>query len=108
LDRVVNLEVVKNGAIMKKFTDESLKDELASVELSVSKSARTFIEDNRGVIADVVDGGDFRVRLHPIDVDWLSRTILGYGSEIEVVEPRELSDDIKARAKAIRALYLKF
>ena len=107
LDRIANLEVVKNGAITKKFTNNSLKDELASIELNVSKSARTFIEDNRGVIADVVEGGDFRVRLHPIDSDWLSRTILGYGSEIEVVEPRELSDDIKARAKAIRALYPK-
>jgi proteasome accessory factor C len=107
LDRVVTLDVVKSGAIEKKFKNESFKIELANIELKVSKPARTFIEDNRGVIADVVDGDVFRVRLHPIDTDWLARTILGYGSEIKVIEPRGLSDDIKNRAKAIRALYPK-
>jgi proteasome accessory factor C len=105
LDRVVALEVGESEVIAKKITNESLEDDSASIELIVAKSARTFIEEHRGVIADVVDGDDFHVRLHPIDADWLSRTILGYGSEIVVIEPRELSDDIKARAKAIRALY---
>jgi predicted DNA-binding transcriptional regulator YafY len=75
------------------------------IDLSVSKNARQFIEENRGVIVSVEDGDMSRVQLHPIDEEWLIRTILGFGGGIQVLAPTYLAEEVRARALAIRALY---
>lgn len=105
LDRLVSLKVSETKKIGKRNGVDRATQQTANIELIVSKSARNFVEENRGVIASIVGEGELRVSLYPIDLDWLSRTILGYGSAIEVVGPKELAEDLAARAKAIRQLY---
>jgi proteasome accessory factor C len=105
LDRLISLKVSETKKIGKRASVDRAPQQTANIELIVSKSARNFVEENRGVIASIVGEGEPRVSLYPIDLDWLSRTILGYGSAIEVVGPKELAEDLTVRAKAIRQLY---
>jgi proteasome accessory factor C len=105
LDRFVSLKVSDNKKVSYARISEKVPQQLENIELIVSKSARNFVEENRGVIASLIEDEELAVTLHPIDLDWLSRTILGYGSAIRVVGPTQLSEDLTARAKAIRHLY---
>ena len=105
LDRLVSLKTSDATKVSFASSPQGRMQHGSNIELKVSKSARNFVEENRGIIENVVEGEELRVTLHPIDLDWLSRTILGYGSAIKVVEPKQLADDLKARAKAIRQLY---
>jgi len=105
LDRLISLKVSETKKIGKPNGVDKATQQPASIELIVSKSARNFVEENRGVIESITGEDELRVFLYPIDIDWLSRTILGYGSAIEVVGPKELAEDLTARAKAIRQLY---
>lgn len=105
LDRLVSLKVSETKKIGKRNGVDRATQQTANIELIVSKSARNFVEENRGVIESIAGEDELRVFLYPIDLDWLSRTILGYGSAIEVVGPKELAEDLTVRAKAIRQLY---
>jgi proteasome accessory factor C len=105
LDRLISLKVSETKKIGKPNSVNRATQQTANIELMVSKSARNFVEENRGVIESITGEDELRVFLYPIDLDWLSRTILGYGSAIEVVGPKELAEDLTARAKAIRQLY---
>jgi proteasome accessory factor C len=105
LDRLVSLKVSETQKIGKPIAVEKTTQQTANIELIVSRSARNFVEENRGVIESVVGEDELRVCLHPIDLHWLSRTILGYGSAIKVVGPKQLAEEVTARAKAIRLLY---
>jgi len=105
VDRVLSLETSNGSAINYIPASQQHKSGFSNVELVVSKEARHFIEENRAIIESVEDGEVFRVMLHPIDVEWLIRTILGFGSGIQVVAPKALATDIQDRARAIRALY---
>jgi proteasome accessory factor C len=105
VDRVLSLETSNGSAINYTPASQQHKTGFSNVELVVSKEARHFIEENRAIIESVEDGDVFQVKLHPIDVEWLTRTIIGFGSGIQVVAPKALSTDIQDRARAIRALY---
>ena len=105
LDRLISLKVSETKKIGKRDGVDRAPQQTANIELIVSKSARNFVEENRGVIESIAGEDELRVFLYPIDLDWLSRTILGYGSAIEVVGPKELAEDLTVRAKAIRQLY---
>jgi proteasome accessory factor C len=105
VDRVLSLETSDGSAINYTPASQQHKSGFSNVELVVSKEARHFIEENRPIIESVEDGDVFQVRLHPIDVEWLIRTILGFGLGIQVVAPKALATDIQDRARAIRALY---
>jgi len=105
VDRVLSLETSDGSAINYTPASQQHKSGFSNVKLVVSKEARHFIEENRAIIESVEDGEVFQVMLHPIDVEWLIRTILGFGSGIQVVAPRALATDIQDRARAIRALY---
>lgn len=105
LDRLISIKVSETKKIGKPNAVDRATQQTANIELMVSKSARNFVEENRGVIESIAGEDELRVFLYPIDLDWLSRTILGYGSAIEVVGPKELAEDLTARAKAIRQLY---
>jgi proteasome accessory factor C len=105
VDRVISLKISDPKKINPIRSTEQVVDKVTNIELVVSKPARNFVEENRGVIEDVIEGEELHVTLHPIDIDWLSRTILGYGSTIRVIEPSELAENLTARAKAIRKLY---
>ena len=75
------------------------------IELLVSKSARNFIEDNRAIIGHIQEGEQLRIELNPIDREWLVRTILGFGGQIEVSKPKELALEVASRARAIKESY---
>ena len=105
VDRVLSLETSNGSAINYTPASPQHKTGFSNVELVISKEARHFIEENRAIIESVEDGDVFQVKLHPIDVEWLTRTIIGFGSGIQVVAPKALSTDIQDRARAIRALY---
>jgi proteasome accessory factor C len=105
VDRVLSLETSSGSAINYTPASQQHKSGFSNVKLVVSKEARHFIEENRAIIESVEDGDVFQVKLHPIDVEWLTRTIIGFGSGIQVVAPKALSTDIQDRARAIRALY---
>lgn len=105
LDRFVSLNISDANRISYARNEKLITPQLANIDLIVSKQARNFIEENRGVISSLIEGEEIQVTLHPIDLDWLARTILGYGSSIRVVGPKQLAEDVTARAKAIRQLY---
>jgi len=105
LDRFVSFKISDANRISYARKEKPIPPQLTNIDLIVSKQARNFIEENRGVIASLVEGEEIQVTLHPIDLDWLARTILGYGSSIRVVGPKQLAEDVTARAKAIRQLY---
>jgi proteasome accessory factor C len=105
LDRFVSFKISDANRISYARNEKLIAPQLANIDLIVSKQARNFIEENRGVIASLIEGEEIQVTLHPIDLDWLARTILGYGSSIRVVGPKQLAEDVTARAKAIRQLY---
>lgn len=105
VDRVLSLETSNGSAINYTPASQQHKSGFSNVKLVVSKEAPHFIEENRAIIESVEDGEVFQVMLHPIDVEWLIRTILGFGSGIQVVAPKALATDIQDRARAIRALY---
>ena len=105
VDRVLSLETSNGSAINYTPASQQHKSGFSNVKLVVSKEARHFIEENRAIIESVEDGEVFQAMLHPIDVEWLIRTILGFGSGIQVVAPKALATDIQDRARAIRALY---
>ena len=105
VDRIVNLETSKSDAIDHNSNAGEPSYNATGVELLVSKQARQFIEENSAIIDSIADGDCFRVKLNPIDIEWLARTILGFGSGIKVTSPRDLAVAIKERAEAISAVY---
>ena len=108
LDRILNYEMIEGSVINQ--TRETNVEALDSspIELLVSKAARNFIEDNRAIIGHVEvieDGEQLLIELNPIDREWLVRTILGFGGQIEVSKPKELALEVVSRARAIRESY---
>ena len=105
LDRILNYEMIEGSVINQ--TRETNVEALDSspIELLVSKAARNFIEDNRAIIGHIQEGEQLRIELNPIDREWLVRTILGFGGQIEVSKPKELALEVVSRARAIRESY---
>ena len=105
VDRIVSFETSKSDAIDHDSDAGEASYSAIGVELLVSKQARQFLEENSAIIDSIADGDCFRVKLNPIDIEWLARTILGFGSGIKVTSPRDLAVAIKERAEAISAVY---
>ena len=105
VDRILSFDASSGEEISYTPATQQHKTGASNIELVVSKAARHFIEENRAIIESVVDGDVFQIKLHPIDIEWLTRTILGFGSGIQVVAPKDLAGEIRDRALAIRALY---
>ena len=108
LDRILNYEMIEGSVINQ--TRETNVEALDSspIELLVSKAARNFIEDNRSIIGHIEvieDGEQLRIELNPIDREWLVRTILGFGGQIEVSKPKDLALEVVSRARAIKESY---
>lgn len=105
LDRILSCEILEGRTISQPEMAEETFEDNQLIELKVSKSARAFIEENRSIIESVEDGSSITAKVHSIDREWLIRTILGFGNQIEVVHPQELADEISNRARDIRAMY---
>jgi len=105
VDRIASFEASASESINHNPDSEGVKGGVFDIELLVSKKARQFIEENGAIIESIVEGDSLHVKLHPIDIEWLARTILGFGSGIEVISPTILAVQIQERAQAIRAVY---
>jgi proteasome accessory factor C len=105
VDRIASFEASANDAIHHNPHSEGVKGGVFDIELLVSKKARQFIEENSAIIESITEGESFQVKLNPIDREWLARTILGFGSGIQVISPASLAVQIKERAQSIRAVY---
>ncbi|MPZ65391.1 MAG: WYL domain-containing protein [Pseudonocardiaceae bacterium] len=57
-----------------------------------------------------VDGGAATVRMRYADLDWMVRLVLGLGGDVSVLEPAELAETVRERARAAvrRSLHLPF
>jgi predicted DNA-binding transcriptional regulator YafY len=94
------------GSVVNQTRETSVQAvDSSPIELLVSKSARNFIEDNRAIIGHIQEGEQLRIELNPIDREWLVRTILGFGGQIEVSKPKELALEVVSRAQAIKESY---
>jgi proteasome accessory factor C len=105
VDRILSIENSANDVMVVNSSEAEKKDSAFNIELFIAKSARNFIEENSSIIESTAEGDGFRVKLHPIDLDWLARTILGFGSGIEVISPTILAVQVKERAQAIKVAY---
>jgi proteasome accessory factor C len=105
LDRILNYEMIE-GSVVNQNRETSVQAvDSSPIELLVSKSARNFIEDNRAIIGHILEGEQLRIELNPIDREWLVRTILGFGGQIEVSKPKELALEVESRAREIKESY---
>jgi proteasome accessory factor C len=105
LDRILNYEMIE-GSVVNQNRETSVQAvDSSPIELLVSKSARNFIEDNRAIIGHILEGEQLRIELNPIDREWLVRTILGFGGQIEVSKPKELALEVVSRAREIKESY---
>jgi proteasome accessory factor C len=105
LDRILSYEMIE-GSVSNQTRETNVEAlDSSPVELLVSKSARNFIEDNRAIIGHVEEGERLLIELNPIDREWLVRTILGFGGQIEVSKPKELALEVVSRAREIKESY---
>jgi proteasome accessory factor C len=105
LDRILSYEIIE-GSVSNQTRGTNVEAfDSSPIELLVSKSARNFIEDNRAIIGHVEEGERLLVELNPIDREWLVRTILGFGGQIEVSKPKELALEVVSRAREIKESY---
>jgi proteasome accessory factor C len=105
VDRIQAVEVIEGRTIKYAPTIVISENQNPVIELLVTKGARQFIEDNRAVIASVEDGDSATVKIQAIDEEWLIRTVIGYGGNIQILTPAKLADEVKKRAQEISALY---
>jgi proteasome accessory factor C len=105
LDRILSYEIIE-GSVSNQTRERNVEPfDSSPIELLVSKAARNFIEDNRAIIGQIEEGERLRIELNPIDREWLVRTILGFGGQIEVSEPKELALEVVSRAREIKQSY---
>jgi proteasome accessory factor C len=105
LDRIFSYEMIE-GSVSNQTRETNVETlDSSPVELLVSKSARNFIEDNRAIIRQIKEGERLLIELNPIDREWLVRTILGFGGQIEVSKPKELALEVVSRAREIKESY---
>ena len=105
LDRILSYEIIE-GSVSNQTRERNVEPfDSSPIELLVSKAARNFIEDNRAIIGQIKEGERLLVELNPIDREWLVRTILGFGGQIEVSKPKELALEVVSRAQAIKESY---
>ena len=105
VDRILSFETFNSESISHLSEAGEPSDNASAIELLVSKQARQFIEENSAIIESITEGDTLQVKLNPIDLEWLARTILGFGSGIKVISPANLAVQIEERAEAIRAVY---
>jgi proteasome accessory factor C len=105
LDRILSYEIIE-GSVSNQTRERNVETfDSSPIELLVSKAARNFIEDNRAIIGQIEEGERLRIELNPIDREWLVRTILGFGGQIEVSKPKELALEVVSRAREIKESY---
>ena len=107
-DRVFKLDLISKCEIGER-TESDLVQSTATdqiVELMVDVNLTNFIERNTSIIIDqrlTADG--IKVTLKVNNLEWISRAVISYAPNINVISPIALSEMIKQRAKNLLNAY---
>ena len=107
-DRVFKLDLISKCEIGER-TESDLVQSTATdqiVELMVDVNLTNFIERNTSIIVDqrlTADG--IKVTLKVSNLEWISRAVISYAPNINVISPIALSEMIKQRAKNLLNAY---
>ena len=107
-DRVFKLDLISKCEIGER-TESDLVQSTATdqiVELMVDVNLTNFIERNTSIIVDqrlTADG--IKVTLKVNNLEWISRAVISYAPNINVISPIALSEMIKQRAKNLLNAY---
>ncbi len=106
-DRIVILSVIEPDETKYHADDTSQQPDLISeVTLEVTPSAKSFFEENSGIIDSVeVTDSVARVRIQVNDPEWLLRTCLGLGAKVRILAPESLKSALRERAQSTLDLY---
>lgn len=104
MDRIVSAEPI-SVSNLPIAVQQITKEEFVA-RLRISSSAKFFYEQNISLLSlESETESSFLASIQLRDSEWLTRTLLGYGSAIEVLSPPELVNELKKRAQATLELY---
>jgi len=106
LDRIENAKGVSIRDMKVLSEEHSATTENFTAKLHINKSARLFYEQNASLAtleSDDESGLTISMRLR--DSEWLIRSLMGYGTEIQVLSPQDLREALAKRAQSALALY---
>jgi proteasome accessory factor C len=107
-DRVFKLDLISKCEIGERTELDLVKSTATDqiVELMVDVNLTNFIERNTSIIVDqrlTADG--IKVTLKVSNLEWISRAVISYAPNINVISPIALSEMIKQRAKNLLNAY---
>ena len=107
-DRVFKLDLISKCEIGERTELDLVKSTATDqiVELIVDVNLTNFIERNTSIIVDqrlTADG--IKVTLKVNNLEWISRAVISYAPNINVISPIALSEMIKQRAKNLLNAY---
>lgn len=104
MDRIISAEPISVSNLPS--AGEHIAKEEFVARLRILSSAKFFYEQNISLLAlESEDENFILASIQLRDSEWLTRTLLGYGSAIEVLSPPELVNELKKRAQATLELY---
>jgi proteasome accessory factor C len=106
LDRIENASVVAIGDLERVAQPGKKASEEFVARLHIDKSARLFYEQNASLCTlESDDDSGLTVAIALRDSEWLIRSLMGYGTHIQVLGPDELRQSLSSRAESALALY---
>ena len=85
-----------------------LEPEDESYDISISKNARSFVEENAAIIESVVSSREsLRIRLNLSNPEWLLRKLISLPGRVQVYEPTHFALSFQEKLQNIRNLYGK-
>lgn len=76
-----------------------------TVRLTLHPAARRVAESYRGEVVAELEGGWFVVDLHVHTLEWVTRLVLGLGSDVRWIEPPEIAQHIASAAERALAAH---
>jgi len=106
LDRIENASVVAIGDLERVAQPGKKVGEEFVARLHIDKAARHFYEQNASLCTlESDDDSGLTVAIALRDSEWLIRSLMGYGTHIQVLGPDELRQSLSSRAESALALY---
>jgi predicted DNA-binding transcriptional regulator YafY len=107
-DRVFKLDLISKCEIGERTESDLVKSTSIDqiVELMVDVKLTNFIERNTSIIVDqrlTADGIKVTLKVH--NLEWISRAVISYAPNINVISPIALSEMIEQRAKNLLNAY---
>jgi proteasome accessory factor C len=106
LDRIEMASTVAIGDLERVEHPGITADERFVARLHIDKAARHFYEQNASLCTlESDDDSGLTVAIELRDSEWLVRSLMGYGAQIQVLAPGELRQSLSRRAQSALALY---